>query len=59
MMWDKRYKDPSDPTREYTRNHLAILRIEDGRIQGIWDYFQLNNRRALFNPITNEDGNSW
>jgi hypothetical protein len=37
MMWDKRYKDPSDPTREYTRNHLAILRIEDGRIQGIWD----------------------
>ena len=37
IMWDKRYKDPSDPTREYTRNHLAILRIEDGRIQGIWD----------------------
>ncbi|HKD06896.1 MAG TPA: nuclear transport factor 2 family protein [Bryobacteraceae bacterium] len=37
MMWDKRYKDPSDPTREYTRNHFAILRIEDGRIQEIWD----------------------
>jgi predicted SnoaL-like aldol condensation-catalyzing enzyme len=37
MMWDKRYKDPSDPMREYTRNHFAILRIEDGRIQEIWD----------------------
>jgi predicted SnoaL-like aldol condensation-catalyzing enzyme len=37
MMWEKSYKDPSDPTREYTRNHFAILRIEDGRIQEIWD----------------------
>jgi len=37
MMWDKRYKDPSDPAREYTRNHFAILRIEGGRIQEIWD----------------------
>jgi len=37
MMWEKRYKDPSDPTREYTRNHFAILRIEDGRIQEIWN----------------------
>jgi predicted SnoaL-like aldol condensation-catalyzing enzyme len=37
MMWEKRYKDPSDPTREYTRNHFEILRIEDGRIQEIWN----------------------
>ncbi len=37
MMWDKRLKDPSDPTREYTRNRFAVLRIEDGRIQEIWD----------------------
>jgi predicted SnoaL-like aldol condensation-catalyzing enzyme len=37
MMWEKRYKDPSDQTREYTRNHFAILRIEDGRIQEIWN----------------------
>ena len=37
MMGDKRYKGPSDPTREYTRNHFAILQIEDGRIQEIWD----------------------
>jgi predicted SnoaL-like aldol condensation-catalyzing enzyme len=37
MMWDKRYKDPSDPTREYTRNHFAILRIEEGRIHEIWN----------------------
>jgi predicted SnoaL-like aldol condensation-catalyzing enzyme len=37
MMWDMRYKDPSDPTREYTRNHFEILRLEDGRIQEIWD----------------------
>jgi predicted SnoaL-like aldol condensation-catalyzing enzyme len=37
LMWDKRYKDPSDPKREYTRNHFAVLRIEDGRIQEIWD----------------------
>ena len=37
MMWDKHYADPSDPTREYTRNHFEILRIEDGRIQEIWN----------------------
>ena len=37
MMWEKRDKDPSDPTRDYTRNYLAVLRIEDGRIQEIWN----------------------
>ena len=37
MMWEKRYKDPSDLTQGYMRNHFAILRIEDGRIQEIWD----------------------
>lgn len=37
MMWKNRYKDPSDPTREYTRNHFEILQIEDGRIQEIWN----------------------
>lgn len=37
MMWEKSYKDPSDPTREYKRNHFEILRIEDGRIQEIWN----------------------
>ena len=37
MMWDKRFTDPSDPTREYTRNNFAVLRIEDGRIQEVWD----------------------
>jgi predicted SnoaL-like aldol condensation-catalyzing enzyme len=37
LMWDKSYKDPSDPTQEYTRNQFAILRIEDGRIQEIWN----------------------
>ncbi|HEY2819975.1 MAG TPA: hypothetical protein VGJ06_02945 [Candidatus Acidoferrum sp.] len=37
MMWDKLYKDPSDLTREYTRNHFAVLRIDDGRIQEIWN----------------------
>ena len=37
MMWDKRLQDPSDPAREYTRNNFAILRIEDGRIQEVWD----------------------
>jgi len=37
MMWEKSYKDPSDPSREYTRNHFAILRIENGQIQEIWD----------------------
>lgn len=38
MMWEKRYKDPSDPMRDYTRNHFAILRIEDVQIQEIWDW---------------------
>ena len=37
MMWEKSYKDPSYPTREYIRNHFAILRIENGQIQEIWD----------------------
>lgn len=37
MMWERPYKDPSDPTREYTRNSFAILRIENGRIQEIWN----------------------
>lgn len=37
MMWGKRYKDPSDPTREYTRNQFAVLRIEGGKIAESWD----------------------
>jgi predicted SnoaL-like aldol condensation-catalyzing enzyme len=37
IMWDKLFKDPSDQTREYTRNQFAVLRIEDGRVQEIWD----------------------
>lgn len=37
MMWEKHSKDPSDSKREYTRNYFSILRIEDGRIQEIWD----------------------
>jgi predicted SnoaL-like aldol condensation-catalyzing enzyme len=37
MMWEKRDKDPSDSTLEYTRNYFAILLIEDGLIQKIWN----------------------
>jgi predicted SnoaL-like aldol condensation-catalyzing enzyme len=37
MMWERRDKDPSDANLEYTRNNFTILRIEDGRIQEIWN----------------------
>jgi hypothetical protein len=37
MMWEKQDKDPSDSTREYPRNYFAILRLENGLIQEIWN----------------------
>lgn len=37
MMWEQRDNDPSDPSREYTRNYFAILRISDGLIQEVWN----------------------
>jgi predicted SnoaL-like aldol condensation-catalyzing enzyme len=37
MMWERRDKDPSDASLEYTRNSFMIFRIEDGLIQEIWN----------------------
>jgi predicted SnoaL-like aldol condensation-catalyzing enzyme len=37
MMWERSDKDPSDPAKEYTRNYFAILRIDNGLIQEIWN----------------------
>ena len=37
MMWEKRDRDPSDSSLEYTRNNFTILRIENGLIQEMWN----------------------
>lgn len=37
MMWDRKAKDPGDPSKEYTWNHFDVLRIEDGMVKEHWD----------------------
>ncbi len=37
MMGERRDRDPSDSSLEYTRNNFTILRIENGQIQEIWN----------------------
>jgi predicted SnoaL-like aldol condensation-catalyzing enzyme len=37
MMWDRKEKDPADPTKEYTWNHFDLLRIENGWVKEHWD----------------------
>jgi predicted SnoaL-like aldol condensation-catalyzing enzyme len=37
MMWDRKDKDPNDPTREYVWNHFDVVRIENGLIKEHWD----------------------
>jgi predicted SnoaL-like aldol condensation-catalyzing enzyme len=37
MMWDRKDKDPNDPSREYVWNHFDVIRIENGLIKEHWD----------------------
>jgi predicted SnoaL-like aldol condensation-catalyzing enzyme len=41
MMWDRKDKDPADPTREYTWDHFDVVRIENGMIREHWDEAQI------------------
>lgn len=37
FMWDRKDKDPSDPSKEYTWNHFDVVRVEKGLIKEHWD----------------------
>ncbi len=37
FMRDTKTKDPADPSKEYTRDHFDIVRIENGKIAEHWD----------------------
>jgi predicted SnoaL-like aldol condensation-catalyzing enzyme len=37
MMWGREDKDPSDPSKVYTRNYFDVLRIQNGLIQEDWN----------------------
>ena len=43
MMWDRKVKDPADPTKEYVWNHYDVVRTEGGKIKEHWD-------EAIINP---------
>jgi predicted SnoaL-like aldol condensation-catalyzing enzyme len=43
MMWDRKEKDPADPSKEYVWNHYDVVRIENGKIKEHWD-------EAIINP---------
>ncbi len=43
MMWDRKVKDPADPSKEYVWNHYDVVRIENGKIKEHWD-------EAIINP---------
>lgn len=46
MMWDRKDKDPSDPTKDYTWDHFDVVRVENGLIKEHWDEAQLNRPPA-------------
>ena len=43
MMWDRKVKDPADPSKEYVWNHYDVVRTENGKIKEHWD-------EAIINP---------
>jgi predicted SnoaL-like aldol condensation-catalyzing enzyme len=42
MMWDRKEKDPADPTKEYTYNHYDAVRVENGMVKEHWDEAVIN-----------------
>jgi predicted SnoaL-like aldol condensation-catalyzing enzyme len=43
MMWDRKVKDPADPSKDYVWNHYDVVRVENGKIKEHWD-------EAIINP---------
>ncbi len=41
-MWDRKEKDPADPSKEYTWDHFDMVRVENGKIQEHWDEAKKN-----------------
>ena len=41
-MWDRKAKDPADPSKEYTWDHFDMVRVEGGKIQEHWDEAKKN-----------------
>lgn len=46
FMWDRKAKDPDDPSREYTWNHFDVVRAENGLIKEHWDEARINPPQA-------------
>lgn len=46
FMWDRKAKDPDDPSREYTWNHYDVVRAENGLIKEHWDEARINPPQA-------------
>jgi predicted SnoaL-like aldol condensation-catalyzing enzyme len=46
MMWDRKAKDPADPSKEYTWDHFDVLRIEGGMVKEHWDEARIAPPRA-------------
>lgn len=46
FMWDRKAKDPDDPSREYTWNHFDVVRAGNGQIQEHWDEARINPPQA-------------
>jgi predicted SnoaL-like aldol condensation-catalyzing enzyme len=42
MMWDRKAKDPADPTKDYVWNHFDVVRMENGLIKEHWDEAVIN-----------------
>ncbi len=42
FMWDRKAKDPADPSKEYTWDHFDMVRVENGKIQEHWDEARKN-----------------
>jgi len=42
FMWDRKAKDPADPSKEYTWDHFDLVRVENGKIQEHWDEARKN-----------------
>ena len=42
MMWDRKVKDPADPSKEYVWNHYDVVRTEGGKIKEHWDEAVIN-----------------
>ena len=42
FMWDRKAKDPADPSKEYTWDHFDMVRVENGKTQEHWDEARKN-----------------